>query len=75
MEVNENTILICHTDLVMEGTGEIEATKGKYYVVQKSSKTMFEIIDDSGDKHEFEQHDYKAWFEIIQVSTKKKQPS
>lgn len=68
--MKKGTILICHTDLTMDDSGDIEATKGKEYRVEERRETDFSIIDDSGDIHWFDIHkkndepDYTDWFKI-----------
>jgi len=57
--------LLCHTDLVMERDGVVEATKGESYVIISTDYTYITIKDNSGDRHDFEKRgsqSYREWF-------------
>jgi hypothetical protein len=64
--------LYCHTDVVMEDSGDEEATVGKFYPIIKVSqnKNRVEILNNSKTEHVFsidpeEDWHYSKWFTLI----------
>lgn len=64
--------LYCHTDVVMEDSGDEEATVGKFYPIIKVSqnKNRVEILNNSKTEHVFsidpeEDWHYSRWFTLI----------
>lgn len=61
-------ILYCHTDLVMEHSDVVEATKGRTYEIISTDYSSIFIIDNSGDHHSFDKRGewkYTNWFTLI----------
>lgn len=60
--------LYCHTDLVMEHSDIVEATRGRSYEVVAVDYGDIMIIDNSGDHHSFDKRgewNYTRWFTLI----------
>lgn len=63
--------LLCHTNLVMDDDGVIEAIKGKMYEITQLNSGLIHIYNESGTNHTFElkndrdDSNYKRWFTLV----------
>lgn len=67
-EPKEGDFLYCHTELVMDDSETVEATVGRSYEIIDISHQHMTIIDNSGDRHDFElrgEYKYRVWFDLI----------
>lgn len=60
--------LLCHTSLVMDDGGDIEAVQGKIYQILNEYHDLIHIKNESGDLHGFDKKGkdtYTRWFTLI----------
>jgi hypothetical protein len=67
-KIEVGTVLVCHTDLVMNEGNEIEATKGKEYPVIRTRGSELTIQNNSNRAHNFNTNpsrsSFRSWFKV-----------